>query len=171
MGGNSPSREKKEIHSRQKEHQVLKKTWGQEPCGQGGGSRRVVKYGGQFAAPQPAMDSESLSVLPQDLPDSPFPPQGAPRPCWTSQAWISILRAPPTQPCPPALVTRPALSNPAPPYPCLMMSSCLWVRKGPGPEGGGAAAGRDAHHTCSLQSMVSSACQSSLRAVQLAGWA
>lgn len=95
-----------------------------------------MKYGGQFAVPQPPMNSESLSVLPQDLPDSPFPSQGAPRPCWTSQAWISLLRAPPTQPCPPALVTRPALSNPAPPYPCLMMSSCLWVRKGPGPEWG-----------------------------------
>lgn len=73
----------------------------------------------------------------QDLPDSSFQPQGAPRPSWTSQAWISLLPAPPTQPCPPTLVTRPALSSPAPRFPCLMMSSCLWVRKGAGLEEGG----------------------------------
>lgn len=67
--------------------------------------------------------------------------QGAPRPCWTSQAWISLPRAPPTQSCPPAPVTRPAPSSLAPPFPCLTMSSCLWVRRGPGPEEGGLAAG------------------------------
>nr|KAF6373725.1 golgi associated, gamma adaptin ear containing, ARF binding protein 1 [Pipistrellus kuhlii] len=57
----------------------------------------------------------------------PAPSLGAPRPCWTSQAWISLLQAPPTQPCPPALSPRPAPSSPAPPSPCLTMSSCLWA--------------------------------------------
>nr|KAF6495002.1 golgi associated, gamma adaptin ear containing, ARF binding protein 1 [Rousettus aegyptiacus] len=50
----------------------------------------------------------------------------APRPCWTSQAWISLPQEP-IQPRPPALVTRPAPSSPASPFPCLTMSSCLWA--------------------------------------------
>lgn len=94
---------------------------------------RVMWSGGELAAPQP----QGLCVFStQGWPDSPFPPQGAPRPFWTSQAWISLRQAPPTQLCPPALATRPARSSPAPRFPYLMMSSCLWVRKGlgPGPE-------------------------------------
>lgn len=92
------------------------------------GEQRTLKAGGILCCPSTPTDSEP-ECPPTGLADSPFPPQGAPRPCWTSQAWIFLLRAPPTWPCPPTLVIRPALSSPAPLYPCLMMSSCLWVRK------------------------------------------
>lgn len=91
---------------------------------------RVMWPGGELAAPQPQGLCMSSA---RGWPDSPSPPQGAPRPFWTSQAWISLRQAPPTQLCPPALATRPARSSPAPRCPCLMMSSCLWVRKGLGP--------------------------------------
>lgn len=91
-------------------------------------ARAVWPGGGAGCSPTPTLCVSSA----QGWPDSPFPPQGAPRPFWTSQAWIFLRQAPPTQPCPPALVTRPARSSPAPQFPCLMMSSCLWVRKGLG---------------------------------------
>lgn len=55
--------------------------------------------------------------------------QGVPQPCWTSQAWTSLPRAPHTQPRPLTLATRAVQSSPVPQCPCLMMNSCLWVRK------------------------------------------
>lgn len=119
-------RGKKEVHSVRKGHHVPKKRPGKQIRGRGS-----VAKEGKLAAPRP----QGLGVASaQGWPDSPFPPQGAPRPCWTSQVWISLRWAPLTQPRPPALVTRPAWSSPAPQLPYLTMSSCLWVRKGRGPE-------------------------------------
>lgn len=159
MGGSWPSREKEKIGSGQKEHRVLDKGPGVRFGGQdsmakeGKGSRRAVGGRGTASCPPGPPPPQHLGL---QQPDCPPPracltllsPQGAPRPCWTSPAWISLLRAPPTQACPPALLTQPAPSSLAPQFPCLMMSSCLWVRKGWGPEEGGlAAGGGDAHST------------------------
>lgn len=150
MGGSWLSREMEEIGSGQKEHRGLDREPSDRFGGQdnvakkGEGSRRAVRGGGiACCAPPPRH-------LGLQEPDCPPPrvcltflsPQGARRPCWTSPAWISPLQAPPIQPCPPALLTRPAPSSLAPQFPCLTMSSCLWVRRGRGPEEGRAAAGQ-----------------------------
>lgn len=139
MGSSLPSRAKKEIHSGQKYQHMPKRGPVEQLPGRGWcGQRQEAgdKASGLGAAPPQPVGSKR-HVYTQDLPASSFPPQGAPQPCWISQAWISRLRPPPTQPCPPALASRPAPSSPVPQFPCLTTSSCLWVRKGPGLEEGG----------------------------------
>lgn len=90
-------------------------TRGQETCNKMGGWRRSAVLTPLLQVPpRPARLSSS---------------QEARQPCWTSQAWTSLPQAPHTQPLPLALATRAVLSSSVPRCPCLMTSSCLWVRK------------------------------------------